>query len=278
MRALLLSPILVLPTLAALATPAAPPTHAAPPSFADSFDRLDATRWGCEYACPTVADGMARFTVGPGSLNSEATWNKLTHKDAAFGYGTYTMRFRFSRRPLETEVWAGWALFSNAGGKVNEINFGIETACKVRCSDQTLILESYKDGVNQEVIVPLGVSIVDGTWHTVQLDYGPTGIALRFGGKQVAAITDASKIPVVPMKFIPGARVIQGTLASPFHLDVDSLDFHAPGGPSGLRPQGRLEEAGRMGTGIGKAAGAAWVDARGRPREAVVPGAIPRRP
>jgi hypothetical protein len=192
----------------------------------DSFDQLNSAMWGCEYACPTVSDGYARFTLDPGEVNTNTTWSKLFYKNKEFGHGTYAMKFRYNRRPLECEVWAGWALYAETdAGLVNEINFGIETACKSRCTDSTLIMESYRNSKNNEVVVPVGVSLFDGVWHTVELIYSADSIAMNFDGRHVASITDETTFPATTMELIPGARVVSGTLDSRFYLDVDSISF-----------------------------------------------------
>jgi hypothetical protein len=82
--------------------------------------------------------------------------------------------------------------------------------------------------------VPTGASLFDGAWHTVVFEYAGTAIRLSFDGKLLSEITDASKIPIVPMKIIPGARVIVGNMQSPFRMEVDSLAF-SDGGTVGLR-------------------------------------------
>jgi hypothetical protein len=191
----------------------------------DNFATFNATRWGCEYACPTVASGFARCTLDPGAVNTTATWSKLSYKNKTFGYGSYSMTFRYSRRPLEAETWAGWALYTETGGLVNEINFGIETACQSRCSDQTLILESYKNSINSEVVVPVGASLVDGSWHSAEVIYTASKISLKFDGRAVGSILDVNTIPAVPMNLIPGARVVAGTLSSRFTMDIDSISI-----------------------------------------------------
>jgi hypothetical protein len=212
--------------LAILLAFAALPGEGAALSITDNFNTMNTTIWGCEYACPTVSGGIAQFNIDPGSLNTNTTWSKLVFKNRKFGYGTYSMTFKYNRRPLEAEVWAGWALYSEtSSGLVNEINFGIETACISRCNDQTLILESYKNSNNSEVVVPLGVSLFNGTWHTATLTYTATKISLDFDGKQMASITDQTKIPTEAMELIPGARVVSGTLDSRFSMDVDSMSI-----------------------------------------------------
>lgn len=191
--------------------------------ISDSFDSLNTALWGCEYSCPNVSNGYARFTLQAGSLNTNATWSKLSFKNKSFSYGKYSMKFRYSRRPLEAEVWAGWALYTETSSLINEVNFGIETACKQRCNDQTLIFESYKNSINKEVIVSTGVNIVDNSWHTVEILYTPTKITLTFDGEKLDSIIDQNNIPAVPMKLIPGARVVSGTLSSTFYMDIDSI-------------------------------------------------------
>ena len=195
-------------------------------SITDNFDTLNTSIWGCEYACPTISNGYARFNIEPGTLNTNTTWNKLSHKNKAFGYGTYAMKFRFNRRPIETEVWAGWALYSETStGQINEINFGVETACLSRCSDKSIITESYKNSSNIEIVITRGVSLFDGTWHTAELTYSAAKIVLKLDGDSVASITDSNKIPTVTMALIPGARVVKGILNSPFYMDIDSISF-----------------------------------------------------
>jgi hypothetical protein len=219
--------------LAILLAFAALPREGAALSITDNFNAMNTSIWGCEYACPTVSGGIAHFNIDPGTVNTNTTWSKLSFKNKNFSYGTYAMTFKYNRRPLEAEVWAGWALYSEtSSGLVNEINFGIETACKSRCDDQTLILESYKNSNNIEVIVPLGASLFDGTWHTATLTYTAAKISLAFDGKPMASITDQTKIPVETMELIPGARVVSGTLNSRFSMDVDSMSISDSTSPS----------------------------------------------
>lgn len=212
-------------TLALLLSFMSVPVIEAATVITDNFNSLNTTMWGCEFSCPAVSDGFARFNLDPGAVNTNTTWSKLSYKNRTFSYGTYSMTFKYNRRPLEAETWAGWALYSETSGLVNEINFGIETACKQRCNDQTLILESYKNSVNNEVIVPVGVSLFDGTWHTAELTYTASRITLNFDGKQVASITDLNTIPSATMALIPGARVVSGTLTSRFSMDIDSISI-----------------------------------------------------
>ena len=203
--------------------------------FADDFAGLSlGSLWRPEgpSVAPVVADGYARMQIGPGVVNTSQTWSKFQSQDSAsspaWGYGVYTMGFRLSRRPQEPgqEMWAGWALYAeNASGQPEEINFGIDTACIDQCDDTTLLFESYRDGKNQELVVPTGVSLYDGQFHTGQVTYGPSSIVFTFDGTQKAAITDPSVIPTVKMQIIPGARVISGALTSPFAIDIDRMTY-----------------------------------------------------
>lgn len=195
-------------------------------TITDNFDSLNTTIWGCEYACPTLSEGFARFNLNPGPLNTDTTWSKLSSKNKMLSYGTYSMKFRFNRRPIETETWAGWALYSaTPSGLVNEINFGIETACLSRCSDKSIINESYKNSSHFEIVITTDASLFNGAWHVAELTYMTTSITLKLDGKPVSSIIDSTKIPTVPMALIPGARVVTGKLNAPFYMDVDSLSF-----------------------------------------------------
>lgn len=194
--------------------------------------------WGCEYQCPPVANGYVRFNLKPNaSPNQNVTWSKIYYKPNSLGYGTYSMRFRYNRRPpypAEGELWAGLALWDNNApdSMANEVNFGIDTACVQRCNDTTLLLESYKNGKNTEVVCQTGVNLFDGNWHTGILIYTSTKITLNVDGKDVGYITDTTTIPTVLMTFVPGARTINGKLISEFNLDIDNITISTGTSPN----------------------------------------------
>ncbi len=185
--------------------------------------------WGCEYQCPSISNGYARFNLKANvEPNQNSTWSKIYYKPKTLSFGIYSMRFRYNRRPpypAEGELWAGLALWDNNApdGFPNEVNFGIDTACVQRCNDQTLILESYKNGKNTEIICNTGINLFDGNWHIGILTYMETKITLNVDGKDVGSIADTSEIPTVPMTFVPGTRLINGKLSSGFNFDIDRI-------------------------------------------------------
>lgn len=195
-------------------------------SFVEKFNSLNTKRWKSEYATPMISGGYARFQLRYGDLNTPETWSKLAYRDRVFGYGTYSMTFRYNRRPMDAEVWTGWALYSETStGLVNEINFGIETACKVRCTDQSLIVETYKNSKNSEIIIPTGSSLFEGNWHRVDIKYTSKYIKVYFDGAKVAELFDRTVIPTQKMEMVFGARVISGKLYSPFFMDVTEIRY-----------------------------------------------------
>lgn len=194
-------------------------------SFVDDFNSLNTDTWGYEYTYPNVSNGYARFNLNSGTLNTATTWSKLSYKPSLRSYGNYSITFKYNRRPTEAEVWAGWALYLENTQGVQEINFGIETACILRCSNKSLVEETYKNNVNTELISQTGKSMFDGTWHTVDLIYTSSSIIINFDGTQVGTII--TNIPTESMKLITGARVISGKLSSLFYMDVDRISYSA---------------------------------------------------
>src|SRR5450759_837725 len=210
-----------------------------PPSsgnISDDFsgNSLNSALWKTEgpSSLPTVANGYARMQIGQGTLVSAATWSKFQSLDGPtnpqYGYGTYTMTWRFSRRPQESgqEIWAGCAIYQETGGSyVKEINFGIDSACTDRCGDTTLLFESYKNDHNHEETVNAGVNLFDGSFHTGEVDYSASSIILKIDGIQKSIITESAAIPVVKMQIIPGARTASGSLGSSFYMDIDKMTY-----------------------------------------------------
>ena len=193
--------------------------------YKDKFENINKTIWKSECSYPSLEYGFIRFNLHPGKLNTPKTWSKLVYQDKTFRYGSYNLKFRYNRRPLEAEVWAGWALYSDDHDKINEINFGIETACKKRCNDQTLIFETYKDNKNTEILTQTGVTLFDNKWHIVRLYYASEYIVLYFDDKLMYNLKNKNLIPTEEMELIFGARVVSGKLKSLFYMDVAELGF-----------------------------------------------------
>ena len=206
------------------------PTPAGPPSlnatFTDPFDTFDNARWSCEYTCPTIAGGAARYTLKAGvAPNNVGSWTKTSYTPRRFTSGTFTVRFALSARPAQS-VWWGVALWDDGPSanesEYNEINFGYTT--NQSFTNSQLYFESAKRGHVAAVKVDTGVNLYDGSYHTAQLKYDSTRVSFYFDGTLMATITDPSVIPTDPMHLILGTRLVTG--GSPLVTDfTETIDW-----------------------------------------------------
>ena len=206
------------------------PTLAGPTSqtasFTDPFDVFDNALWRCEYTCPTVSGGAARYAVNAGiAPNNYGSWSKSRYTPQRFTSGTFTVRFALTARPAQ-KVWWGVALWDDGlksdGTEFNEINFGYTT--NQSFTNSQLYFESAKPGNAAAIKVDTGVNLYDGSYHTAQLKYDSTQVSFYFDGNLMATITDPTVIPTDPMDLILGTRLVTG--GSPLVTDfTESIDW-----------------------------------------------------
>jgi hypothetical protein len=184
-----------------------------PNRVVENFNTLDSSLWGCEYTCPTVLDGEARFYVLAGiTPNKAGSWSKIGYKPRRFTGGRFSVRFRLTARP-DRKMWWGIALWDDGpsadGSQFNEINFGYTTDQSF--TNSQLRFESAKRGNDVSLKVDTGVDLYDGRWHIGTLEYDASHVSFYFDGKLMHSITDTSVIPTDPMKFIIGPRLVTGS-------------------------------------------------------------------
>jgi hypothetical protein len=137
--------------------------NAAP--FVDTFDQFNSSIWSCEYSCPTVSGGTAKFHVKKGiAPNNMGSWSKIRYKPKRFTSGTFKVRFNLSHRP-EGAVWWGIALWDEGPTSdmksFNEINFGYTTNQSL--SNTQLLFESAKLGKALSLPIDTGVDLTERT-------------------------------------------------------------------------------------------------------------------
>jgi hypothetical protein len=198
-------------------------------TFTDPFDSFQSATWSCEYRCPTVSSGVARFTLSAGAApDTQASWSKIRYKPRRFTSGRFTVRFALSARPKQA-VWWGVALWDDGpaadGSQFNEINFGYTT--DESQPDTGLRFESSKHGKGVSLKVDTGVDLYDGQLHTGVLEYDASHVSFFFDGKLLQTITDAGVIPTDPMDFIIGPRLVTGapSLPADFTESADSAEL-----------------------------------------------------
>ncbi|MBP2479176.1 hypothetical protein JOF53_008048 [Crossiella equi] len=202
-------------------------TAGAAPRHLEPFDRLDPALWKCEYTCPTIEDGVARFTLQPGiGPNKPGSWSKISYKPTRFTSGTFTTRFSLSARPKQ-KVWWGVALWDDGPTptEFNEINFGYTTDGSL--TNTQLYFESAKRGEVASIKVDTGVNLYDNKYHVATLQYDANAVRLYFDGKLLRTITDRSVIPTDPMAYLLGPRLVTGSAALPsaFTQSVGETSF-----------------------------------------------------
>jgi beta-glucanase (GH16 family) len=197
--------------------------------FADDFDAFATDVWSCEYSCPTVTSGHARFTLAAGvPPDQEGSWSKIRYRPHRFTSGRFTVRFALTERP-DRAVWWGAALWDTGPAadesEFSEINFGYTT--DESFSDTQLYFESARRGHAVSVKIDTGVDLYDGAFHTAVLEYDAAHVSLYFDGALLHTITDASVIPIDPMDFVLGPRLVTGapTLDAPFVESVDAVEL-----------------------------------------------------
>ncbi|WNG38019.1 hypothetical protein F0U61_33330 [Archangium violaceum] len=213
----------LLKTTLALFTAFAFNANAAP--FVDTFDQFNSSIWSCEYSCPTVSGGTAKFYVKKGiAPDNVGSWSKIRYKPKRFTSGTFKVRFNLSHRP-EGAVWWGIALWDNGPTSdmksFNEINFGYTTNQSL--SNTQLLFESAKLGKALSLKIDTGVDLYDGQYHEASLEYDADHVSLFFDGRLLRTITDKTFIPTDPMDFIIGPRLVTGSapLVKDFTETVD---------------------------------------------------------
>lgn len=138
-------------------------THVARASFRDDFTDFNKDIWSCEYTCPTIETGKARFHLSSGiEPDNEGSWSKARYKPERFTSGRFSVRFSLTARPAQ-KVWWGIALWDDGpaedGSQFNEINFGYTVDGHL--SDSQLLFESTRYGEGQSIPVDTGVNLYD---------------------------------------------------------------------------------------------------------------------
>jgi hypothetical protein len=197
--------------------------------FTDPFDSFQTAIWSCEYRCPTISGGLARFLLSAGAApDTNGSWSKIRFKPRRFTAGRFTVRFSLTARPKQA-VWWGVALWDDGpaadGSQFNEINFGYTT--DESQPNTGLRFESSKRGKGVSLKVDTGVDLYDGQIHTGVLEYDATHVSFFFDGKLLQTITDTSVIPTDPMDFIIGPRLVTGAppLPADFTESADSTEI-----------------------------------------------------
>ncbi|GAA0626367.1 hypothetical protein HPO96_37265 [Kribbella sandramycini] len=192
----------------------------------DQFDTLNTSVWNCEFTCPKLGGGLARFELAPGvPPNQAGSWSKVGYKPTRYTKGRFTIRFALSKRPTQNPVWWGLALWDDGpnpnGSEFNEINFGYTT--NQSYTNTQLRFESAKRGRYVSLKIDTGVDLYDGKFHDGTLEYGPDYVAFYLDDRLLKVISDVSVIPTDPMELVVGARLVTGgaALSSKFTQTVD---------------------------------------------------------
>lgn len=206
------------------------PTHITCATFKDDFDSFSASTWSCEYTCPVIEGGKARFRLRSGvPPDSEGSWSKARYKAERFTSGNFTVSFSLTARPTEQPVWWGVALWDNGpasdGSEFNEINFGYTTDQSF--SNTQLWFESARRGNAKPVKIDTGVDLYDEEYHTATLEYDADHVAFFFDGEKLGEITDQSFIPTNPMDLILGPRLVSDgePLTEGFTQSIDWVEI-----------------------------------------------------
>ncbi|KAI0486984.1 hypothetical protein F4859DRAFT_527140 [Xylaria cf. heliscus] len=187
--------------------------HVARASFRDDFSDFNKDIWSCEYTCPTIENGRARFHLSSGiEPDNEGSWSKARYKPARFTSGRFTVRFSLTARPAQ-KVWWGVALWDDGpaedGSQFNEINFGYTVDGHL--TDSQLLFESTRYGEGQSIPIDTGVDLYDEEYHNATLEYDLERVAFYFDGKLLHEITDTAAIPTDPMDLVLGPRLVTGS-------------------------------------------------------------------
>lgn len=199
-------------------------------SFVEDFDTLDVKAWSCEYTCPAIEDGKARFRLKAGvAPDKPGSWSKVVYKPVRFTAARITVRFALTDRPEGRPVWWGVALWDDGpvgdGSQFNEVNFGYTT--NEPFSDTQFYVESAKRGNDTSIRVDTGVDLYDGQWHTATLEYDSEHVSFALDGRLLKTITDGAVIPTDPMRLILGPRLVTGgePLTGGFTQSIDQVDI-----------------------------------------------------
>lgn len=197
--------------------------------FRDEFDTFDTNLWRCEYTCPVIEGGRARFRLQSGvPPNNYGSWSKARYTPTRFTSGRFTVSFSLTARP-EQPVWWGIALWDDGpaadGSQFNEINFGYTSDQSY--GDTELRFESARRGVYDSLRVDTGVNLYDEQYHEATLEYDSSRVALYFDGQLLKEITDQAKIPTDSMDFILGPRLVTGgqPLTQGFTQSIDWVEI-----------------------------------------------------
>jgi beta-glucanase (GH16 family) len=193
--------------------------------FVDDFDAFDSGIWSCEFSCPIVTGGVARFSLQAGvPPDREGSWSKAVYTPRRFTSGRFTARFALTARP-DRAVWWGAALWDTGPqpdeSQFNEINFGYTT--DESFTNAQLYFESARLGNGVSIKIDTGVDLYDGAFHTATLEFDATHVSLYFDGVLMHTITDPGVIPTGPMDFILGPRLV--TNSAPLDAEfIESVD------------------------------------------------------
>ncbi|KAI0965941.1 hypothetical protein F4678DRAFT_467084 [Xylaria arbuscula] len=201
--------------------------HVPRASFRDDFTEFDTDTWACEYTCPTIETGKARFHLSSGvEPNNEGSWTKARYKPERFTSGRFTVSFSLTARP-EQKVWWGVALWDDGpaedGSQFNEINFGYTVDGSL--TDSQLLFESTRLGEGQSIPVDTGVDLYDEEYHNATLEYDSEHVAFYFDGELLHEITDTDSIPTDAMDLVLGPRLVSGDPLTDYFLE--SIDWVA---------------------------------------------------
>ncbi|WP_250004740.1 hypothetical protein [Actinoplanes sp. M2I2] len=199
-------------------------------SAVDNFDTLDKQAWRCEYSCPAIEEGEARFRLNPDvAPDKPGSWSKLVYQPARFTAARITVRFALTDRPEGRPVWWGVALWDDGpaedGSQFNEVNFGYTT--DEPFSDTQLYVESAKLGKITSMRVDTGVDLYDSEWHTATLEYDSERVSFSLDGRHLETITDRTVIPTDPMSLLLGPRLVTGgePLTGGFKQSIDRVEI-----------------------------------------------------
>ncbi|KAK7754294.1 hypothetical protein SLS62_003587 [Diatrype stigma] len=201
-------------------------SHVTRATFRDDFDAFSTNAWSCEYTCPVVEGGKARFRLRSGvPPDSPGSWSKARYKAQRFTSGNFTVSFSLTARPTEQPVWWGVALWDDGPNDFSEINFGYTTDQSF--SDTQLYFESARRGNARSVAVDVGVDLYSEEYHTATLEYDADHVAFFFDGEKVGEITDRSFIPTDPMDLLLGPRLVTGgePLTEGFTQSIDWVEI-----------------------------------------------------
>ena len=206
----------------------APSKHHARLSFKDDFESFDENTWSCEYDCPVIEGGRARFRLRSGvEPDNYGSWSKAKYKGQKFTSGRFTVSFSLTARPKQP-VWWGVALYgTDPDGEVNEVNFGYTTSQSFE--DTQLWFETYRRGESDPVKVETNVDLYDEQYHTATLEYDASHAVFLLDGEQLAEITNTNVIPTDPMDFLLGPRLVTGgdPLTEGFTQSIDWVEIEA---------------------------------------------------